>query len=104
MIIMGYEDRTGTLLGNIGETNTLEKFGFATFYILQFPLGLVFGLLTGNYHNGLFAFFINPVVIAWALEKLKTKGNKAKVKRALFINSLLLTALVLIVVIYIWTE
>ena len=103
MLLMDYEDRYGTL-NWVTEATTAKKIGFIFFYILQFPLGLLFGLLTGNYDNGLFAFLLNPLLIGWTLQKLLFKSNRNSIQRTLQVNFIFWTAIVLIIIIYIVTE
>jgi hypothetical protein len=104
MLMMGYEDRAGNLIWKPAEMNLSDKIGLVTFYIVQFPLGLLFGFFTGNYHNGLFAFLINPILIAWTLEKLVIKTKRRKTKQISLINYTIWTALILTIIIYIMTE
>jgi hypothetical protein len=104
MLMMGYEDRTGSLLWNSGKMNSSDKIGLIVFYVLQFPLGLLFGLFTRNYHNGLFAFLLNPLLIAWAIQKFFIKQERKNTRRVFQINYGICMALILIVVIYIITE
>ena len=103
MLLMDYEDRYGTL-NWVTEATTAKKIGFIFFYILQFPLGLLFGLLTGNYDNGLFAFLLNPLLIGWTLQKLLFKSNRNSIRRTLQVNFIFWTAIVLTIIIYIVTE
>jgi hypothetical protein len=104
MLMMGYEDRTGSLQWMPGDMKLIDQIGLIVFYVLQFPLGLLFGLFTGNFHNGLFAFVINPLLIGWTLNKLFFKTERIFIKRILLINYSVWTALVLTIVIYIVTE
>lgn len=103
MLLMDYEDRYGTLNWVI-EATAVKKIGFISFYVLQFPLGLLFGLLTGNYDNGLFAFFLNPLLIGWTLQKFIFKSRRNTIRRTLLINFIIWTAIVLGIAIYIVTE
>ena len=103
MLLMDYEDRYGTL-NWVTEATTAKKIGFIFFYILQFPLGLLFGLLTGNYDNGLFAFLLNPLLIGWTLQKLLFKSNRNNIPSTLQVNFIFWTAIVLTIIIYIVTE
>ena len=82
MLLMDYEDRYGTL-NWVNEATTAKKIGFIFFYLLQFPLGLLFGLLTGNYDNGLFAFLLNPLLIGWTLHKLEFKSRRNSIRRTI---------------------
>ena len=104
MLMMGYEDRSGTLLWHSLEMKISDKIGLVAFYILQFPLGLLFGLLTANYHNGLFAFLFNPILIAWTLEKLVVNTRRRKTILVFSINYAIWIAVILTIIIYILTE
>lgn len=104
MLMMGYEDRTGSLLWKSNDMKLLDKIGLITFYVLQFPLGLLLGLFTGNYNNGLFAFLLNPLFIAWILQKFIIKTKRRNVKRTFQINFAIWTTLILVIVIYVVTE
>ena len=103
MLLMDYEDMYGTL-NWVTEATTAKKIGFICFYILQFPLGLLVGLLTGNYDNGLFAFLLNPLLIGWTLQKFIFKSRRSAIRRTLLINLIIWTAIVLAITIYIVTE
>ena len=103
MYLMDYEDRHGTF-NWVTETKTTEKISFVIFYILQFPFGLMYGLFTGNYNNGLFAFFINPLLIGWAIQKIFFKTRRANIKRISKINFIIVATLVLTMAIYILAE
>ena len=102
--MMGYEDRTGSLLWKSNDMKVSDKIGLITFYILQFPLGLLFGLFTGNYNSGLFAFLLNPLLIAWTIQKFIVKTGRRNIKRTFQINYALWTTLILAIVVYIVTE
>jgi len=103
MLLMDYEDRYGTL--NWVTDATLDrKIGFIFFYILQFPLGLLFGIVTDNYNNGLFAFLLNPILIGWTLQKLVFKSRRNSIRRTLQVNFFIWTATVITIIIYIATE
>jgi len=104
MLMMGYEDRTGSLLWKSNDMKLSDKIGLITFYVLQFPLGLLFGLFTGNYNNGLFAFLLNPLLIAWTHQKFIIKTGRRNIKRTFQINYAIWTALILAIVVYILTE
>jgi hypothetical protein len=103
MLLMDYEDRYSTL-NWVTEATTAKKIGFIFFYILQFPLGLLFGLLTGNYDNGLFAFLLNPLLVSWTFQKFLFKSRRSSIRRALQINFVVWTAILLTITIYIVTE
>ena len=103
MLLMDYEDRYGTL-NWVTEATTAKKIAFVFFYFLQFPLGLLFGLLTGNYDNGLFAFLLNPLLIGWTLQKFLFKSNHKSIRRTLQVNFVIWTAMILTITIYIMTE
>jgi uncharacterized membrane protein YeaQ/YmgE (transglycosylase-associated protein family) len=103
MLLMDYEDMYGTL-DWVTEATTSKKAGFILFYILQFPLGLLFGLITGNYDNGLFAFLLNPLVTGWTLNKFLFRSKRSTIKSVSFINSIVLTVIFLTIVFYILTE
>jgi hypothetical protein len=103
MLLMDYEDRYGTL-NWVTKATTARKIGFIFFYILQFPLGLLFGLLTGNYDNGLFAFLLNPLFIGWTLRKFIFKSRRTAIGRTLSTNFIMWTAIVLAITIYIVIE
>ena len=104
MLMMGYEDRTGSLLWKSNDMKPFDKIGLITFYVLQFPLGLLFGLFTGNYNSGLFAFLLNPLLIAWTLQKFIIKTRRRNIKRTFQINYAIWTTLILAIVVYILTE
>lgn len=104
MLMMGYEDRTGSLLWNSNDMKLSDKIGLIIFYVLQFPLGLLFGLFTGNYNNGLFSFILNPLLIAWTLQKFIIKTRRRNIKRTFEINYAIWTTLILAMVVYILTE
>lgn len=103
MLLMDYEDRYGTL--NWVTDATLDrKISFIFFYILQFPLGLLFGIVTDNYNNGLFALLLNPLLIGWTLQKFVFKSIRKSMRRTMQINFLIWTATVITIIIYIATE
>ena len=85
MLLMDYEDMYGTL-NWVDKATIAKNIGFIFFYILQFPLGLLFGLFTGNYDNGLFAYLLNPLLIGWTLQKFLFKSKRSSIRRALKIN------------------
>ena len=103
MLLMDYEDLYGTLRWT-EEATTAKKIGFIFFYILQFPLGLLFGLLTGNYDNGLFAFLLNPLLIGWTLQKFIFKSMCKTIRRTIRINFIIWTTITLTMIVYIMTE
>jgi hypothetical protein len=104
LLMMGYEDRTGSLLWKSNEMKLSDKIGLITFYVLQFPLGLLFGLFTGNYNSGLFAFLLNTLLIAWTLQKFLIKAGRRNIKKTFQINYGIWTALILTIIVYIATE
>ena len=95
---MDYEQKYSTLSWVTG------KIGVIFFYILQFPLGLLFGLFTGNYDNGLFAFLLNPLLIGWTLQKFLFKSKRSRIRRASKINFTIWAVIILTITIYIVTE
>jgi hypothetical protein len=103
MYLMNYEDKYSTL-NWVTKAKTTEKISFIIFYILQFPFGLLYGLFSGNYDNGLYSFFINPLFVGWTLQKLLFKTRRNSIKRAFQINFTIWLALVLTITIYVLTE
>jgi hypothetical protein len=104
MLMMGYEDRTGSLQWKSGEMQLSDKIGLITFYILQLPLGLLFGLLTGNFNIGLFAFLLNPLLFAWTLQKFIFRTQCKSIRRTLQVNYTVWIAIILAIIIYVVTE
>jgi hypothetical protein len=108
MYLMDYEDkwdsRTNETMWAWSTMQTSHKVAYVTFLIMQFPFGLLFGLITGVYNNGLFAFIINPLFIAWGLHMIYRNSQVAHIKRTLKINYTIWTAMVLTIVIYIALE
>jgi hypothetical protein len=86
------------------EAEVTHKISFVVFFVLQFPVGLLFGLLTGNYNNGLFAAFLNPLLIGWALQKVIFKCRRVITQKLLLINYTVWTLLVLTALVYVVTE
>lgn len=103
MLLMDYEDLYGTV-NWVSEATTAKKIGFVFFYTLQFPLGLLFGILTGNYDSGLFAFLLNPLLIAWTLHNFIFKSKRRTIRRTIGINFIIWAAIILTITIYIVTE
>src|SRR5690349_7357040 len=85
-LLMDYEDSSGRTSWSWEGMRTSDKIGYITFAILQFPFGLLFELLTNNYNNGLFAFLINPLFIAWLLHQIFRKNQLWHIKRSIKIN------------------
>lgn len=104
MLMMGFEDRTGSLLWKSNDMKLSDKIGLIASFVLQFPLGLLFGLFTGNYNNGLFAFLLNPLLIAWALQKFIIKTRRRNIKRTFQINYAIWIMILLVIIVYIVTE
>ena len=103
MLLMDYEDRYGTL-DWVSEATKAKKIGFVIFYILQFPLGLLFGLVTGNYDNVFFAYLLNPLFIGWTLQKFVFKSRRNSILKTLQVNFVIWTAVILTIIIYVVTE
>lgn len=103
MLLMDYEDRYGTLKW-VTDATLHRKISFIFFYILQFPLGLLFGIVTDNYNNGLFALLLNPLLIGWTLQKFVFKSIRKSMLRTMQINFLIWIATVSTIIIYIATD
>jgi hypothetical protein len=103
MLLMNYEDIYGTL-NWVPQATIAQKISFIFFYILQFPLGILFGLFSGNYDNGLFAFLLNPLLIGWVLQKFLVNSISGSIQRILQVNFVIWTVIILIITIYIITE
>ena len=103
MLLMDYEDRYSTLKW-VTDATLHRKISFIFFYILQFPLGLLFGIVTDNYNNGLFALLLNPLLIGWTLQKFVFKSIRKSMLRTMQINFLIWIATVSTIIIYIATD
>ena len=108
MYLMDYEDkwdsRTNETMWAWSTMRSIHKFAWVTFLVMQFPFGLLFGLITGNLNNGLFAFIINPLFIAWTLQMIYRDSQLVHITRTLKINYALWTVMLLAIVIYISLE
>jgi hypothetical protein len=108
MYLLDYEDkwdsRTNETMWAWSTMETSHKIGYLTFLVMQFPFGLLFGLFTGNYNNGLFAFIINPLFIAWVLQMIFRNSQKTHIKRTLKVNYAIWTTMLLTIVGYLMLE
>jgi hypothetical protein len=69
MLLLNFEDK------NI--EGIPQDFSYAWYYILQFPFGLLYGLITGDYISAIFAFFINLFFLSISLQVLLRSGHKS---------------------------
>ena len=104
MLLMNFEDRTGSLLWNESKMKMSDKVGIISFYFLQFPLGLLFGFLTGNYNNAIFSIILNPIFIGWLLEKTYVRKSSKKTKAIFRINYLIWIIIILTIIIFVYSE
>jgi len=108
MYLMDYEDkwdsRTNATMWEWSKMAMSHRFVYITFMIAQFPFGLLFGLLTGIYTNGLFGFIIDPLFISWVLLMIFRKTMLRHVNRTLKINYTIWVIMTITIVIYILAE
>ena len=108
MYLMGYEDkwdsRSNETMWAWSTMETKYKIAYATFLVLQFPFGLLFGLITGVFNNGIFACIINPLFYAWILQMIFKRTRESHINRTVRINYSIWAVMMLTIVVYIWKE